>query len=159
MRGLQGEGQKTISPVHAHSKVSCRLVPKQEPDRIFELVRDHVLRVAPPGVEVNLSYLNGGPPSLTPIDHPATQAAARCIEAVFGRAPVYIREGGSVPVAAWFESVLGLPVVLLGFTPPDDQAHAPNESMRLDNYEGGIRTVARYWQVVGERRAEIVAGG
>ncbi|MGZ6329210.1 MAG: M20/M25/M40 family metallo-hydrolase [Candidatus Limnocylindrales bacterium] len=79
------------------------------------------------------------------MDHPATRAAARALEAVFGRPPLYAREGGSIPVAASFESILGLQAVLLGFANPDAQAHAPNESMRLENYEGGIRTVLRLW--------------
>jgi acetylornithine deacetylase/succinyl-diaminopimelate desuccinylase-like protein len=144
--GFQGEGSKTIIPAHAHAKISCRLVAKQDPERIFQLVSDHVLATAPSGVRVSVDYISGGSPSLTPIDHPATQAAARCIESVFGQTPVYIREGGSVPVTAMLESSLKVPIVLLGFMPPDDQAHAPNESMRLDNYEGGLRTVARYWQ-------------
>jgi succinyl-diaminopimelate desuccinylase len=84
-------------------------------------------------------------PSLTPADHPATRAAARAIERAFGRAPVFQREGGSIPVCASFESKLGLPVVLAGFTNPDDNAHAPNESMVLDNYERGIRAIAALW--------------
>jgi acetylornithine deacetylase/succinyl-diaminopimelate desuccinylase-like protein len=143
--GFQGDGAKTIIPAHAHAKISCRLVTAQDPDRIFELVRAYIQEIAPPGCVVGVTYLGGGRPSLTPIDHPATQAAARAIEATFGRAPVYIREGGSIPVCASFESILGLPVVLLGFTPPDDNAHAPNESMSLTNHETAIRTVAVYW--------------
>jgi acetylornithine deacetylase/succinyl-diaminopimelate desuccinylase-like protein len=89
--------------------------------------------------------INDGMWSLTPIDHPATQAAAECLREVFGAAPVYLREGGSIPAAATFSRELGLPVVLLGFIQPDDQAHAPNESMRLDNFEGGLRVLIRYW--------------
>lgn len=143
--GFTGEGSKTIIPAHAHAKVSCRLVANQVPDRIFELLRAYILEIAPPGVRVDVRNLGGGRPSLTPIDHPATQAAARAIEATFGRAPLYIREGGSIPICASFETILGLPVVLLGFTPPDDNAHAPNESMSLSNHETAIRTVARYW--------------
>jgi acetylornithine deacetylase/succinyl-diaminopimelate desuccinylase-like protein len=143
--GFQGEGTKTIIPAHAHAKVSCRLVVDQDPDRIFELFRDHVLEVAPPGVRVEVHKLGGGRPSLTPMDHPATQAAARAIEAAFGRPPLFQREGGSIPVCATFEQGLGLPVVLAGFTNPDDNAHAPNESMVLDNYERGIRAIARMW--------------
>ena len=85
------------------------------------------------------------PEHLTAIDHPATQAAARALEATFGRAPVYIREGGSIPICASFENLLGLPVVLLGFVQPECGAHAPNEWMDLGNYETGIRTIARYW--------------
>jgi acetylornithine deacetylase/succinyl-diaminopimelate desuccinylase-like protein len=83
-----------------------------------------------------------------PIDHPATQAAARAIESTFGVAPLYIREGGSVPVCASFESILGLSVVLLGFAPADGQFHAPNEWMWISNFETGIRTIARYWDEV-----------
>jgi acetylornithine deacetylase/succinyl-diaminopimelate desuccinylase-like protein len=147
--GFQGEGSKTIIPAHAHAKISCRLVPDMDPARTFRIVRESVLANAPPGVRVEVSLINDGMWSLTEIDHPATRAAAQALEAVFGEAPVYLREGGSIPAAASFGSMLGLPVVLLGFTPPDDHAHSPNEFMRLDNYEGGIRTVARYWESLG----------
>ncbi len=144
--GFSGEGSKTIIPAHAHAKISCRLVADMDAQRTFERVRDFLLADVPPGVRADVTLVNDGRWSLTPIDHPATEAAAAVLEEVFGERPVYLREGGSIPAAATFGSVLGLPVVLLGFTPPDDQAHAPNESMRLDNYEGGLRTVARYWQ-------------
>jgi acetylornithine deacetylase/succinyl-diaminopimelate desuccinylase-like protein len=143
--GFTGEGSKTIVPAEAHAKISCRLVPDQDPDRIFELVRAEVERLTPPGVEVTMHQIQGGRASLLPIHHPATQAAARALEGTFGRAPVYIREGGSIPVSATFSEVLGLPVVLLGFTQPDDNAHAPNEWMDLANYETGIRAIVRYW--------------
>jgi acetylornithine deacetylase/succinyl-diaminopimelate desuccinylase-like protein len=89
-------------------------------------------------------------PSLTPTDHPVTQAASRALEATFGRSPVFIREGGSIPVCASFESILGLPVVLLGFSQPDEHAHAPNEWLDLNNYETGIRLFARMFdELVG----------
>jgi acetylornithine deacetylase/succinyl-diaminopimelate desuccinylase-like protein len=143
--GFAGEGSKTIIPASAHAKVSCRLVADQDPDRIFEAFSAFVEEIAPPGVATSVRFLGGGRPSLTPIDHPATRAAARALEATFGRAPVYIRAGGSIPVCASFTSILGLPVVLLGFTPPDDNAHAPNEWMDLRNYETSIRTIARMW--------------
>jgi acetylornithine deacetylase/succinyl-diaminopimelate desuccinylase-like protein len=146
--GFQGEGSKTIIPAHAHAKVSCRLVPNQDPDRIFAAFRDFVLEIAPGGVRTEVRSLGGGQPSVMPVDHPATQAAARALEATFGREPLYLREGGSIPICASFESILGLPVVLLGFDPPDQQAHAPNEWMDLRNYETGIRTVARMWDEV-----------
>lgn len=144
--GFVGEGSKTIIPAHAHAKVSCRLVPAQDPGRIFELFRDYVAEVTPPGVRSSVQLLGTGRPSLTPMDHPATQAAARALEATFGRAPVYTREGGSIPVGASFEVILGLPVVLLGITQPDEHAHAPNEWLDLDNYETGIRTFARMFE-------------
>jgi acetylornithine deacetylase/succinyl-diaminopimelate desuccinylase-like protein len=143
--GFQGEGAKTIIPAHAHAKLSCRLVADMDPRRTFERVRDRILAVAPPGVRVEVSLLNEGMWSLTGIDHPAMKAAARCIKQVFGADPLYERGGGSIPAAASFSSMLELPVVLLGFANPDCQAHAPNESMLLANYEGGLRTVARYW--------------
>jgi acetylornithine deacetylase/succinyl-diaminopimelate desuccinylase-like protein len=143
--GYSGDGAKMIVPADAHAKVSCRLVPHQEPTRVFEQIRAFVAQVAPPGVDVTLRRLGDGLPSSTPIDHPATQAAARAIEATFGVAPLYYRAGGSVPVTASFGNLLGLPVVLLGFAPPDSQAHAPNEFMDLHNFETGIRTIARCW--------------
>jgi acetylornithine deacetylase/succinyl-diaminopimelate desuccinylase-like protein len=157
--GFQGEGSKTIIPAHAHAKVSCRLVAHQDPDRIFELLRAHVLEIAPPGVRVEVRNLGGGHPSLTPIDHPATQAAARALAATFGREPLFIREGGSIPICASFETILGLSTVLLGFTPPDDNAHAPNESMSLHNHETAIRTVARYWDELAALPRGSAAGG
>jgi acetylornithine deacetylase/succinyl-diaminopimelate desuccinylase-like protein len=147
--GFQGEGAKTIIPAHAHAKLSCRLVPNQDANRVFEQVRNRILALAPAGVRVDVTLIHGAAPFLTPVEHPATRAAAACLEELFGRAPLYIREGGSIPVTSSFQRVLEVPVVLLGFSPPDDQAHAPNESMRLDNYEGGIRTIMRYWSAVG----------
>ena len=150
--GFQGEGSKTIIPASAHAKVSCRLVPDQDGSVIFDRLRERVMESAPPGVEVSLTLHSESRPSVMPIDHPATEAAARCLREVFGQDPLYIRSGGSIPIAASFERIAGLPVVLLGFTNPDDQAHAPNEFMRLDNYEGGLRTIVRYWQTLAVLR-------
>ena len=141
--GFTGDGPKTIIPAHAHAKVSCRLVAAQDPHDIQARLRAFILDLAPPGVTVTVTDLGNGRPTLTPTDHPVTQAAARAIEASFGQPPVYIREGGSIPVAASFESILGLPVVLLGFAPPHGNFHAPNEWMDLDNYERSIRTIVR----------------
>ena len=155
--GFQGTGTKTIIPAHAHAKVSCRLVTAQDPEQVFAAFKGFVEEIAPPSVRVAVTRLGGGRPSLTPIDHPATRAAARALEATFGRAPLFIREGGSIPVCAVFEESLGLPVVLLGFSPPDDNAHAPNEWMDLANYETGIRTVVRTWDEIATiERSELV---
>ena len=137
--GFQGEGSKTIIPGEAHAKVSCRLVADQDPDRIFAALKAFVAEVAPPGVQVTVQSLGTGRPTLTATDLPATQAAARAIERAFGRAPVFMRDGGSIPFVATFENLLGLPVVLLGFVPPDGNFHAPNEWMDLGNFETGIR--------------------
>jgi acetylornithine deacetylase/succinyl-diaminopimelate desuccinylase-like protein len=150
--GFQGEGSKTIIPADAHAKVSCRLVPDQDPDAIFDRLRAFVAEVAPTGVTTSVRYLGGGRPSLTPIDHPATEAAARALEATFGRPPVHIREGGSIPVCASFEEKLGQPVVLVGFAPADGHAHAPNEWMDLATYETGIRTIVRLWDEIAALR-------
>jgi acetylornithine deacetylase/succinyl-diaminopimelate desuccinylase-like protein len=139
--GFQGEGSKTIIPGDAHAKISCRLVADQEPDDIFAKFDAYVAEVAPPGVTVSVQYLGGGRPFVTPIDHPVTQAAARALEATYGRPPVYTREGGSIPVAASFASILGLPVVLEGFTQPHEQAHAPNEWLSIENYDNAIRAI------------------
>jgi acetylornithine deacetylase/succinyl-diaminopimelate desuccinylase-like protein len=143
--GFAGEGSKTIIPAHAHAKVSCRLVPDQDPDRIYDQFAAHVAELAPPGVTVTTTLIGTGWPSRMPIEGPATEAAQRALRAAFGADPLFILAGGSIPVAASFERILGLPVLLLGFTNPDDNAHAPNESMVLDNYERGIRTVVRFW--------------
>jgi acetylornithine deacetylase/succinyl-diaminopimelate desuccinylase-like protein len=153
--GFEGQGPKTIIPAHAHAKISCRLVADQDPDRIFELVSSYISQVAPPTVECAIERLGDGAPSLTPIDHPGTQAAARAIESTFGVSPLYIREGGSVPVCASFEKILGLPVVLLGFAPADGNFHAPNEWMWMSNFETGIRTIARFY----DEAASVEAGG
>jgi acetylornithine deacetylase/succinyl-diaminopimelate desuccinylase-like protein len=148
--GFQGEGSKTIIPAHAHAKVSTRLVPDQDPEKIFDAFKAFVEDIAPPSVSVTVKSLGTGRASLTPAHHPATQAAARSLEAAFGKEPLYIREGGSIPVCATFEETLGLDVVLFGFDPPDQQAHAPNEWMDLGNYERGIRAVARMWDEVAQ---------
>jgi acetylornithine deacetylase/succinyl-diaminopimelate desuccinylase-like protein len=147
--GFIGEGSKTIIPAHAHAKVSCRLVPDQDGERLFERLRDFVLQVAPRGVSVEVRKLGTASPLRTDVEHPVAKAAARALEATFGAAPMYIRSGGSIPVASMFQNVLGLPVVMLGFTNPDDNAHAPNETMVLLNYETGLRTITRLWDDLG----------
>jgi acetylornithine deacetylase/succinyl-diaminopimelate desuccinylase-like protein len=146
--GFTGEGSKTIIPAHAHAKLSCRLVRAMDPRRTFERVRDAILAVDVPGVDVSVSLIDEMEPASVDVDHPAVRMAARCIEEVFGLEPYLIAEGGSIGAAASFMRVLGAPVVLLGFANPDDRAHAPNESLVLENYEGGTRTVARYWEAL-----------
>lgn len=143
--GFQGERSKTIIPAHAHAKVSCRLVANQDPTVIFEQLEAYVLGVAPPGVRVEVTLIDTALPLSTPVDDPAVVAASRAIEATFGAAPLYIRSGGSIPVAAMVHDALAAPVVLMGFANDDGNAHAPNESMVVANYEGGIRAIVRYF--------------
>jgi acetylornithine deacetylase/succinyl-diaminopimelate desuccinylase-like protein len=144
--GFQGEGSKTIIPAEAHAKVSCRLVPDQDPDRIASLFTDYVRSIAPAGVRVSVQNLHGGRPSITPIDHPATRAAQRALERAFQKDVVFMREGGSIPVVATFDSLLHVPTVLLGVGLPDEHAHAPNERLNLDNFYRGILAAAYLWQ-------------
>jgi acetylornithine deacetylase/succinyl-diaminopimelate desuccinylase-like protein len=147
--GFQGEGSKTIIPAHAHAKVSCRLTAGMDPQTTFERVRRAIHAVDVPGVEVNVTLIDAMKSFSASIDEPVTQAAARSLEEVFGEAPYYLREGGSIGAVDSFSRIVGAPVVMLGFANADDQAHAPNESMVLANYEGGVRTVARYFEALG----------
>jgi acetylornithine deacetylase/succinyl-diaminopimelate desuccinylase-like protein len=148
--GFEGEGPKTIIPAHAHAKISCRLVADQDPEKIFGLVADYIETVAPKTVRYTIDRLGDGRPSLIAIDNQAAQAAARALESTFGRPPLYVRDGGSVPVCASLESILRLQTVMLGFAPADGQFHAPNEWMWMSNFETGIRTIARFWDEVSK---------
>ena len=147
--GFTGEGSKTIIPAHAHAKVSCRLVPDQDGEKLFEAIRDYVKQVAPRGVNVEVQNLGTARALRMDPDLPVSKAAARALEATHGVAPVFIRSGGSIPVSALFDDILGLPITMLGFTNPDDNAHAPNETMVLLNYEQGLRTITRLWDDLG----------
>jgi acetylornithine deacetylase/succinyl-diaminopimelate desuccinylase-like protein len=149
--GYVGEGSKTIIPAVAHAKLSARLVPDQDPHRVFEIVRDAILAVDVPGVEVQVEHIDAMDPFIVSIDHPAAQTAARCLREVFGAEPLFIRDGGSIGAVASFDRVLGQPLLLLGFANPDDHAHSPNEALVLANYEGGIRTIARFWEALATR--------
>ena len=152
--GFQGEGSKTIIPAHAHAKVSMRLVANQDPAKIWPVFKAFVEGLAPPGVTVSVQHLGQGKPSSTPVDDPVVRAASKALESTFGRKPLFIRAGGSIPVAEMFEHQLGKTVVLMGFTNPDDNSHAPNESMVLANYETGIRTICLLWDMLGEHGLE-----
>jgi acetylornithine deacetylase/succinyl-diaminopimelate desuccinylase-like protein len=143
--GYSGPGGKTIIPASAGAKITCRLVPNQDPQRIAELVRDAVLAAAPIGVTVTADANGGGRPVVTSIDHPAVKAASRAMESVFGTVPALTREGGSIPPVESFARVMGLQAVLVGLGLPDDQIHAPNEKFTLDMYFKGIRVLGRLW--------------
>ena len=136
--GFTGEGAKTVIPAVAMAKVSMRLVPNQDPDKVADLFEAYLKKVAPKTVEVTLTRMHGGKPWMTEFDNPFVQAAGRAIEKGFGKAPVYNREGGSIPVVATFQEILGLPSVLFGVGLPDENAHAPNEKLDLQNFHGGI---------------------
>ena len=128
--GFTGEGAKTVIPAVAMAKVSMRLVPNQDPDKIAQLFEDYVKKIAPKTVEVKVTRMHGGKPWMTEFDNKYVQAAGRAIEKGFGQEPVFNREGGSIPVVATFQEILGLPSVLFGVGLPDENAHAPEREAR-----------------------------
>ena len=140
--GFTGEGAKTVIPAEASAKISMRLVPDQKSRDIERKVIAHLKAIAPPSVQVKVRNLHGGEPWLTSIEHPALQAAGRALKRGFGRKPVFTREGGSIPVVATFDKMLKVPSVMLGIGLTDDNLHAPNEKLDLDNFYKGIQTAA-----------------
>ncbi len=138
LSGFTGAGSKTVIPAVAMAKVSMRLVPDQDPDKIASLFETYVRKVTPKTVELRVTRMHGGKPWMTEIDNPFVQAAGRAIEKGFGRHPVFTREGGSIPVVSTFQDSLGLPSVLFGVGLPDENAHAPNERLDLGNFHNGI---------------------
>ncbi len=143
--GFTGEGAKTVIPATAMAKISMRLAPNQDPDRIAHLFERHLKTITPDSVELTLTRMHGGKPWLTPIDHPAIRAASRAFEKGFGASPVFVREGGTIPVVTTLAETLGLSTVLMGVGLPDENAHAPNERMDLGNYQNGIVSVAHFF--------------
>jgi acetylornithine deacetylase/succinyl-diaminopimelate desuccinylase-like protein len=140
--GFQGEGAKTIIPSRARAKISCRLVPNQEPDDIANKLTAHLRRIAPPGVHVRVDMLHGGRPYLAPTDHPVYEVAKRAFSKAFGKPTVFMREGGSIPFVRTIADATGKPCLLMGFGQPDENAHAPNEWLDLENYHVGIKSAA-----------------
>ncbi|MEG0450578.1 MAG: dipeptidase [Lysinibacillus sp.] len=148
--GFSGEGIKTVLPAEAGAKITCRLVPNQEPDEIVALLRTHIEKHKPIGVEVTISEFDKGRPFLTPFDHPLIQAAGRSYEKVYNVPTAYIRGGGSIPIVAAFDEILALPVVLMGFGLSSENFHAPNEHFHLENFDKGLRVLADYLYEVAE---------
>jgi len=138
LSGFTGEGAKTVLPAVAMVKISMRLVPNQDPDKIAALFEAYVRKIAPKTAEVKVTRMHGGKPWMTSFDNPFVQAAGRAIEKGFGRPPVFTREGGSIPVVSTFQEELGLPSVLFGVGLPDENAHAPNEKLDVSNFHNGI---------------------
>ena len=155
--GFIGAGAKTIIPSKAVAKVSCRLVPDQEPAEIYQLVRDHIATLAPDTVEVEVRYLHGGRPAVMDLDVPAMRAATAAYQAVFGAAPIFTREGGTIPVLSTLQHTLGLPVVMMGFGLPDDNVHSPNEKFTLENFRRGIQTAIHFYKGLAKQHRESTA--
>lgn len=151
--GFQGEGVKTVLPNEAHAKITCRLVPDQDPSRIVELLMAHVERHAPPGVKVRtypLPFL--ARPYLIPAEHWGNRAAGEVLTDLYGKRPLYVRIGGSVPVCETFLTNLGAYTVSFGFGLEDEQMHAPNEFLRLASFERGRRAWTALLKRLGEEQ-------
>jgi acetylornithine deacetylase/succinyl-diaminopimelate desuccinylase-like protein len=152
LSGYTGEGAKTVLPARAMAKVSCRLVPDQDPAEIEALMKAHVARVAPRGVTVTVTHLHGGRPWRAELSGNVFDAARRALAAAFGREPVITGEGGSIPVGGAFARVLRAPVLLMGFGLPGENAHAPDEWLSDENFTRGMRAAAMLWDEMATAR-------
>ncbi len=144
--GYQGEGSKTIIPALAAAKISFRLVPRQDPKKVAEAFKRHLTSQVPPGIRLDISEYHSAPPALMAVDSPGMAAAKRAYQAGFGKPPVFIRNGGSIPVVSTFMEQLRVDCLLLGFGLPDDNTHSPNEKLSLRDFHRGIKTSAHLWQ-------------
>lgn len=145
--GWTGEGAKTVIGSRAVAKVSCRLVAKQNPDKILQLLQDYVAEITPPTVTSHVRAITASAPAvLVPIDSPEMKQAAAAYQRVFQNEPVFIRSGGSIPVVGVFQEMLKVPVLLMGFGLPDDNLHAPNEKFNLTMFHQGIQTMLHLYE-------------
>lgn len=152
--GYTGEGAKTVLPSKAFAKISMRLVPHQSSDTITELFSRHFQSIAPPSVKVTVTPHHGGEPYVSPTDSIGYRAAVKAMEATFGTTPIPTREGGSIPIVALFERVLGIKTIFLGFGLDSDAIHSPNEHYGLFNYYKGIETIPHFFAAFAELSAE-----
>ena len=149
--GYTGEGSKTVLPSKAYAKVSTRLVPHQDHAKISALFEDYLRKVAPTYVKVKVTPSHGGQGYVCPIDLPAYQAAEEAMSIAFGKRPLAVRRGGSIPIIATFEQVLGIKTILMGFGLEQNAIHSPNESCELDYFFKGIESVAEFYRIYGAR--------
>jgi acetylornithine deacetylase/succinyl-diaminopimelate desuccinylase-like protein len=148
--GYTGEGAKTVIASKAYAKISMRLVPNQDPDAITELFKNHFESIAPAGTTVVVHPHHGGEPAVTPVDSIEYEAASKAMEETFGKTPIPLRSGGSIPIVAMFERVLGIKTVLLGFGLDSDAIHSPNEHYGLFNFYKGIETIPIFFRNYAE---------
>jgi acetylornithine deacetylase/succinyl-diaminopimelate desuccinylase-like protein len=139
--GYQGEGAKTVLPSKAHAKISARLVPNQSSDKITEILLNYFTSIAPPYVEVKAELHHGGEPYVTPINSKGYKAASKAVETTFGKVPIPVRGGGSIPICSILEKELGVKIVFMGFGLDSDNLHSPNEKYNIENYHKGIETI------------------
>jgi acetylornithine deacetylase/succinyl-diaminopimelate desuccinylase-like protein len=148
--GYTGEGAKTVLPSKAYAKISARLVPNQQHHKIEKLFKDHLESIAPESVKVEVTYLHGGQGYVCPIDLPAYRAAENAYQEVYGKRPVPVRSGGSIPIISTFEQVLGVKSILMGFGLESDAIHSPNENFPLEQFFNGIRTIPNFYRYFAE---------
>jgi acetylornithine deacetylase/succinyl-diaminopimelate desuccinylase-like protein len=148
--GYTGEGAKTVIASKAFAKISMRLVPDQDPEEITQLFKNHFESIAPVSVKVEVKPHHGGEAAVTPIDSIGYKAAALAYEQTFGKKPIPVRSGGSIPIVAMFEKVLGLKTILMGFGLDSDAIHSPNEHYGLFNYYRGIETIPYFYHHFNE---------
>lgn len=146
--GYQGEGAKTVLPARAGAKISMRLVPDQEPKKIAQLFTEHIHSVAPETVQIEVTEHHGGHPALTDLSFYGLKAAGAAFEKVYGKEPLYSREGGSIPIVADFKKVLGAQSILMGFGLNSDAIHSPNEKFSLKDFYRGIETSAEFFRLL-----------
>ena len=144
--GYIGQGAKTVLPSKAHAKISMRLVPNQSSEKITELFESHFKKIAPEYVKVKVTPHHGGEGVVIPTDFPAYLAAKNAMETTFGKTPIPVRSGGSIPIVPMFEEVLGLKTILLGFGLDSDVIHSPNEHFGLFNFYKGIETIPHFYK-------------
>lgn len=148
--GYTGEGAKTVLPSKAFAKISARLVPNQSSDKITEILINHLQKIAPPFITVKAALHHGGEPYMTPIDSTGYKAASKAIEQTFGKAPIPVRGGGSIPICALFEKELGIKIIFMGFGLDSDNLHSPNEKYNVENYYKGIETMPYFHKYFAE---------
>ena len=148
--GYTGEGAKTVLPSKAFAKISCRLVPNQSSQVITNKLIAHLQKIAPPYITVKAALHHGGEPYMTPIDSKGYLAASKAIEATFGKLPIPVRGGGSIPICALFEQELGVKIVFMGFGLDSDNLHSPNEKYNIENYYKGIETIPYFHKFFAE---------
>lgn len=148
--GYTGEGAKTVLPSKAYAKISTRLVPNQDHNKIAKLFVKYFEEIAPKSVKVKVEYLHGGPSYVCPIDLPAYSAAEKAFRDVYGKEPVPVRSGGSIPIIAEFEEILGTKSILMGFGLGSDAIHSPNENFPLEQFYNGIRTIPLFYKYFAE---------
>jgi succinyl-diaminopimelate desuccinylase len=151
--GYQGEGAKTVLPAKAGAKFSFRLVPKQDPKKLSVALEKKLRELCPPGIEMELLDFHGAPGVTVPLESPFVSAASQAITEGFGKAPVFMREGGSIPVVATFHELLGVDTLLLGWGLDDDNTHSPNEKFSLADFHRGIKSSAHLWQHLSQIKA------